>query len=223
MLVVSYGGSIIAPENIDTEFIKEVAECFKSVEDRIYIVVGGGEVARKYIGKGREMNANESLLDEIGILATRMNAYLLISALGKEAYPKVAETINEAITAEHRFVVMGGTIPGHTTDAVAALLAERLNSKKLLLATSVDGVYTGDPKSDRNAKKVKELKANELVSIVAKNSARAGAKSVVDLLGARIIERSSMECWVFDGKNLEDLRRALRGERDNFSGSIVLG
>lgn len=221
MLVVSYGGSIIAPEEIDVEFIDGVASCLENTEDSVCVVVGGGEVARKYIEKGRELGANESLLDEIGILATRMNAYLLLSALGNDAYPRVADTINEAITATSRFVVMGGTVPGHTTDAVAALLAERLGSKKLILATSVDGVYTSDPKIDRNAKKIKELKASELVAIVAKNSAKAGAKSVMDLLGARIIERSGMECWIFDGRNLEDFRRALRGEREGFSGSII--
>jgi len=221
MLVVSYGGSIIAPEEIDVEFIDGVASCLENTEDSVCVVVGGGEVARKYIEKGRELGANESLLDEIGILATRMNAYLLLSALGNDAYPRVADTINEAITATSRFVVMGGTVPGHTTDAVAALLAERLGSKKLILATSVDGVYTSDPKIDRNAKKIKELKASELVAIVAKNSAKAGAKSVMDLLGARIIERSGMECWIFDGRNLEDFRRALMGDREGFSGSII--
>jgi uridylate kinase len=221
MLVVSYGGSIIAPEDIDAGFIERIAECLMDTKEEAYIVVGGGEIARKYIEKGRELGANESLLDEIGILATRMNAYLLLCALGNDAYPRVAETINEAITAEGRRVVMGGTVPGHTTDAVAALLAERLDSKKLILATSVDGVYTSDPKLDKNAKKIKELKASELVAIVTKNSAKAGSKSVVDLLGARVIERSGMECWIFDGRNLEGFKRALEGERKGFCGSIV--
>jgi len=221
MVVVSYGGSILAPEAIDTEFIKRVAECLRSVKERAYVVVGGGEIARKYIEKGRALEANESLLDEMGILATRMNAYLLVCALGEGVYPKVAETINEAIVARENFVVMGGTVPGHTTDAVAALLAEKLGSKKLLLATSVDGVYTSDPRTNRDAEKIEELKASDLVRIVAKNSAEAGAKSVMDLLGARIIERSKMECWVFDGRNLEDFKRALKGDKEGFTGSIV--
>jgi uridylate kinase len=221
MLVISYGGSILAPEEIDTGFISRVAELLKSAEGSVYVVVGGGEIAREYIERGRELGANESLLDEIGILATRMNAYLLLSALGNEVYPRVAESIDEAITAKQRIVVMGGTVPGHTTDAVAALLAERLGSKKLLLATSVDGVYTSDPKRDATAKKIRKLSAGELVGIVAKNSAVAGAKSVMDLLGARVIERSSMECWIFDGRNLEDLKNALRGNEKDFSGSII--
>jgi uridylate kinase len=43
----------------------------------------------------------------------------------------------------------------------------------------------------------------------------------MDLLGARVIERSSMECWIFDGRNTEDLKNALRGNEKNFSGSII--
>jgi len=147
MLVISYGGSILAPEEIDTGFISRVAELLKKAEGSVYVVVGGGEIAREYIERGRELGANESLLDEIGILATRMNAYLLLSALGSEAYPRVAESIDEAITAKQRIVVMGGTVPGHTTDAVAALLAERLGSKNSCLQLQ----WTGSIPATRSA------------------------------------------------------------------------
>jgi len=54
---------------------------------------------------------------------------------------------------------------------------------------------------------MRKLSAGELVGIVAKNSAVAGSKSVMDLLGARVVERSSMECWIFDGRNTEDLKK----------------
>jgi len=68
---------------------------------------------------------------------------------------------------------------------------------------------------------MRKLSAGELVGIVAKNSAVAGSKSVMDLLGARVVERSSMECWIFDGRNTEDLKNALRGNEKDFSGSII--
>ena len=79
--VISYGGSILAPENIDTSFIKKVAKILSEKREKIFIVVGGGAVARNYIARARELNVNESLLDEIGILATRINGYLLLCAL----------------------------------------------------------------------------------------------------------------------------------------------
>jgi len=68
---------------------------------------------------------------------------------------------------------------------------------------------------------MRKLSAGELVGIVAKNSAVAGSKSVMDLLGARVVERSSMECWIFDGRNTEDLKNALIGNEKDFSGSII--
>ena len=116
---------------------------------------------------------------------------------------------------------MGGTVPGHTTDAVSALLAERIGTQKLLIATSVDGVYTADPKKDSKAKKVDLLTPGQLVDIVIKNSAGAGSTSVIDLVASRIIERSGMECWIFDGRDLEDLKKGLENKREGFNGTIV--
>ena len=53
-----------------------------------------------------------------------------------------------------RIVVMGGVAVGQTTDAVAALLAEYVRADRLIVATSVDGVYTADPEKDPDAKKL---------------------------------------------------------------------
>ena len=220
-IVISYGGSIIAPEKINPEFIEKLTSVIPSGGEKTYLVVGGGEIARKYICLGRELGANESLLDEMGILATRMNAYLLLSAIGKDVYPRVAGSIDEAMISNNMVTLMGGTIPGHTTDAVAAILAERIGADRLLIATSVDGIYTSDPRIDEGAKKLDRLGPEEAVRISLKNSAAAGSKSVIDLLAARIIERSSMECWVFDGRDVKELENAIRGDIKHFGGSVI--
>jgi Uridylate kinase len=52
---------------------------------------------------------------------------------------------------------MGGTEPGHTTDTVAMLLAERIGANVMINATSVDGVYTADPRKDSSARKLENL------------------------------------------------------------------
>jgi uridylate kinase, putative len=222
--VISYGGSIIAPEKIDISFIKKVVRILSEKKEKMFVVVGGGVIARNYIARARELKGNEYLLDEIGILATRINAHLLLCALNDlnvDVYPKIAETIDEAITAKNGMVVMGGTVPGHTTDAVSALLAERADARKLLIATSVEGVYTADPKKDNKARKIDLLTPEQLIGIVMKNRSIAGSISVIDLLASRIIERSNIECWIFDGRNLEDLKRGLENKREGFNGTIV--
>ncbi|MDI6917999.1 MAG: UMP kinase, partial [Thermoplasmatales archaeon] len=115
---------------------------------------------------------------------------------------------------------MGGTHPGHTTDAVTAMLAERIKADRLIIATNVDYVYTADPKKNRDARALKKLTADELIKITSVTSSRAGSKSVIDPLGAKIIARSKIKTFVINGKNLTSLKNVM--ENKNFVGSVIL-
>ncbi len=224
-LVISIGGSILLPEDEDVSRLVSLAELLKKHSDErdLYLVVGGGKIARRYIDWGRELGADEAALDELGIESSRLNARLLIGALKKKVYPVPAEDFAEAISAGNHYdmVTMGGTHPGHTTDAVAAMLAERLGSERLINATSVDGVYTSDPNKNEDAEKVEELTHEELIEIVSESERGAGPNVVFDPLAAKVIERADIDAYILDGFDLEALGKAIRNEA--FKGSIVEG
>ncbi len=140
-VVISLGGSIVSRPSLDVQFIRDLSSVLRDLPvDRVGIVVGGGALAREYIGALRPAGVNENVLDEIGIHATRMNA-LAIASLLDGAPTEIPENINDAakLLRQERYVVMGGTEPGHTTDTVSALLAERIGSRVMINATSVDG------------------------------------------------------------------------------------
>ena len=210
-VVLSLGGSVFSGE---TGKIREFAKAIETIsqENQVFVVVGGGKLAREYIQRARELGATETFCDYVGIAATRMNAILLISALPSAA-KKVPEDFMEAeeLSKLYKVVVMGGTFPGHTTDATAALLAEFVKADMLINATNVDGVYSADPKADPNAVKYDKLSPQQLVEIVSKNSAKAGTNVVIDLLAAKIIERSRIKTYVILGTP-ENILRAVRGE-----------
>ena len=129
-VVVSLGGSILVPGEKDSEHISAIAGLMRSLckELHLVLVCGGGKVARYYISTGKELGASREQQDELGIEITRMNARLLQLALGKEAFGSIPRTVEEAVREARRgkMLVMGGTVPGHTTDAVSALVAEAL-------------------------------------------------------------------------------------------------
>jgi uridylate kinase len=222
-IVLSIGGSILTPDGNEIDYISKLAAILKKfgTDNKLYIVVGGGPLARKYISIARNLSGSEIALDDIGIAATRMNAQLLITALGDEVYPRPALTFHEANvqSKQYKFVVMGGTHPGHTTDAVAIMLGEFVGVDKFINVTSVDGVYNADPKKDPNATKFEKLSADELIKIVMQSAAEAGAHIVIDPLAARVIKRSGIITNVLDGHNLEALENALLGKP--FNGTII--
>jgi len=222
-VVLSLGGSVLVKEEADTSYIRRLSKILMGVSAnyRLYIVTGGGKIARYYIRAGRDLGADESSLDEMGIEVTRLNARLLITALGDKASHVPPRNYDEAVNAgkTHSIVVMGGVSPGITTDAVSALLAERVKAKRLVNATSVDGAYTADPKKDPTATRILKMTHAELISLVASTPASAGPNAVFDTVGAKVLERSKIELAIVDGTDLANLRDALEGKR--FNGTIV--
>jgi uridylate kinase len=221
-VVLSLGGSVLVRDEGDTSYIRKLAKILIGVSARhkLYIVTGGGKIARYYIKTGRDLGADESFLDELGIEVTRLNARLLITALGDHSCHAPPKNYDEALHAgrTHSIVVMGGVSPGITTDAVSALLAERVKAKRLVNATSVDGAYTADPKKDPEAKRIPTMTHSELISLVG-HSTGAGPNNVFDPVGARVLQRSKISLAIVDGNDMVNLRDALEGKK--FKGTLV--
>jgi len=183
-----------------------------SEKHTLFVVVGGGRIAREYIGVARELGADETYCDYMGIEITRLNAMLL--ALAVKNSPKIIpEDFKSALelSLNHAVVLMGGTFPGHTTDATAALLAEFVGADLLLNATSVDGVYSDDPKKSKDAKRFDKLSFEELIEIVSRGEVAAGSSNVIDLLASKIIQRSRIRTVIFLGTP-ENILRAAEGD-----------
>ena len=202
-VVVSIGGSVLAPD-LDSDRVAAYAEAIERVVAagcEVGVVVGGGGVAREYIETARSLGANEVELDRLGIGTTRLNARLLIAALGDRANLSPSTEYDEAAAALRRgeVSVMGGVTPGQTTDAVAAAFAESVDADLLVYATSADGVYDADPNADPDATQYGELSPAELVDIVLPMSRDAGASAPVDLLAAKLIDRAGLRSIVLDG------------------------
>jgi len=223
-VVVSIGGSVLAPD-LDTDRVAGHADALAELDaagHQIGAVTGGGTVAREYIGAARELGANEMELDHVGIAATRLNARLLIAALGEQAAPEPVETYEEGRNALRRgdLPVLGGTVAGQTTDAVSAAFAEYVDADLLVYATSVPGVFSADPDVDPEATRYEELDVGDLVDVIAGIEMNAGSNAPVDLLAAKLIQRSGIRAIVLDGSDPERIVRAVTD--DDHDGTEIL-
>ncbi len=220
--VVALGGSVLNVRNPDR--IREAADLISEALEsglKTCVVVGGGPVAREYINVARDLGAPETALDELGITVTRLNAALLNLALGRPG-TDVPETPSEAAETVRRegVAVCGGTHPGHTTDAVGAMIAELLQAP-LIIVTNVDGIYDRDP-SEPGARKFREISARELERLAFEADLEAGGSFVVDPVATKIIRRGRVTTHVLSWDDFKSagIRGTLRGRHD---GTIVRG
>ena len=206
-LVISLGGSVFTDNPLRIGFIQKLAATVTQLREKfqIGIVVGGGTLARSYISALRPENVNDNVLDEIGIYATRMNALSFISFLDN-VNTKIPTTVNDAaeMISLYGCVVMGGTEPGHTTDTVAALLAERIGAGILINGTSVDGVYDSDPAKNKAATKYAALSYEEAIKKSIVSSVGAGPSVFMDLTSLVIAKRSSIKIYVIRGDDIKE-------------------
>jgi uridylate kinase len=214
-VVLSLGGSLVNPGTPDSQYVASLAKLLRSHKCKFGIVVGGGKLARQWADAARKKGASEFEADEAAIEATKKNAQFVIDTIKKDCNRVVCNTFEQAReqSKKHRMVVMGGTIPGITTDSDAVLLAECLKAKRILNLSNIDGIYDDNPVRNHNAKKFSKMSYGQLIDLAGKNDLRkAGTHFVFDFLACKLIARSRIEAHFVHGRNLLDVRRAIDGK-----------
>ena len=215
-VVLRIGGSVVASP-IDTELMGKYAELLKTLKKQrheIAAVVGGGKLAREFISMAKNLGLDVKAQDEIAISVSRLFAQLFLTKLGDSGCEKVAVTLDEA--AEYlrkgRIIVMGGLKPGITTDAVAALVAERINADLLVKGTDQDGVFDKDPRKHKDALKLDHLFLDDLCKILELSKHEAGMHQIIDPVAIEVLKRKRTKLIVVNGFNPENVLAAVNGE-----------
>jgi uridylate kinase len=214
--VIALGGSVLNPDQPAgiRDLGTRLARISKDID--LYIVTGGGKTARTYIQAGRALGADEPTLDKLGIVATRLNAWLLKVILG-DTRP-IPASVDEGAQMTPP-VVMGGTVPGHSTDAVGARLARSLGAERFIIATDVDGIYTADPRHNPQATRYGRMTIAQLEAMCPDGWDAAGTSTVVDGIACRIIAQERIPTFVLNGTQLDSLENAIYGRE--FIGTVV--
>lgn len=226
-VVVAFGGSVVAPPELDVAALRALGAHLEqwAAHRQLFVVIGGGAPARRYIRAARELGVAEDDLDRIGIMATRLNAQLVDSLVRGEKGRQVPTTTAEAAAradAGTRIVVMGGTTAGHSTDQVAAELAVAAGAARLVVATNVDGVYTADPKVDATAQRLERLDYARLLDIIGDPTWKAaGSPGVIDGPASLLVARHAMPTMVVHGGDLDNVGAAVAGR--DFRGTVISG
>lgn len=205
---------------MDDGVIRSLAAQIREVRGlgvEVCLVVGGGNIFRG--AKEASKGLDRSVADQVGMLATVMNALYLQNALEKlgiEArvlsglsIPEVCEDYIYRRALRHLqknrvLIFAAGTgCPYFTTDTGAALRASEMKCDALLKATQVDGVYDADPRQNAGAVKYNELSYDEVIS---------KGLGVMDLTAVSLAKDNRIPIVVFAQKGENALLNAVTGQ-----------
>ncbi|MGC8623529.1 MAG: UMP kinase [Candidatus Micrarchaeia archaeon] len=225
-IVISLGGSVVSiAEGINVPYIKEFGKVIEeqvAKGNKFVIVTGGGYMNKLLVDSLRNDIESMSTLDDIGIDVTRINAKV-VSALLKsklDVYPVVVKDL-DSIKAASRVsdvVILGGLMPGITTDTVSVAACEAVGGKLLINVSSVAYVYDRNP-SEPGAKKFTSMSYDQLIDLAGKYDQRNPRTNFVfDVIASKLARRSKIELRFVD-KSISSLKKALNGQRHD--GTIV--
>ncbi len=221
-MIVSLGGSIIIPKDIDTGFLKRFKELvldFTSKGNRVVIVAGGGHTARKYVEAARDISSPEDEdLDWIGIAATKINGELVRSIFGDSAHKEVIVNPTEKISSDKSIIVGCGWRPHCSSDMDAVLLAENLGIKAVINLSNIEYVYDKDPKKHPDAVPLKEISWDKMISIVGTEWIPS-ANVPFDPKATQKAKELGLRVILAKGTDLENFRNIL--EDKDFKGTVI--
>lgn len=222
--VLSLGGSLIIPDEIDKEFLLQFRNFvlkWTRAGERFFIVAGGGKTARKYQTAAKELGVKDkNTLDQIGIYATFCNAELLRSLFGKTAFSEIITDYAKKIRTDSKIIIASGWKPGCSTDFDAVYAACAIKAKRVINLSNIDCLYDKDPKAFSDAKPIETVTFSDLLKITGKVWT-PGANTPFDPKASMLAQKNGIEVIIANGKNLNNLDDILNG--NPFIGTAAKG
>ena len=223
-ILLKLSGESLAGESkqgINTQRLAQYAEQVKNIAQKgvqIGIVIGGGNIFRGLSGAQKGFDRVKG--DQMGMLATVINALALASALESIGQPvRVLTSIRmepigdfyspakaQRLLEKGNVVILaGGTgAPYFTTDTGSSLRALEIKADVMLKGTRVDGIYTADPEKDPTATKFTKISYDEVIS--------RGLK-VMDVTATAMAKENGLPIYVFNMDQYGNLEKVINGEQ----------
>ena len=223
VVVISLGGSLIVPEDIDITFLRKFREILKKhqKEYKFVVVCGGGSIARKYIAALKQAGIKEKFQSFSGIAVTRINARFLTYLFNKDANEGIPHDMKHvrSLLTKNEIVFCGALryAQNQTSDSTSAQLAHYLKTNFVNL-TNVYGLYNKNPQKYKNAKLIPKISWQKFYKMANKTKFQPGQHFVLDQTAARIILKHKIKTYII-GKDLKQLENMLQGKK--FRGTII--
>lgn len=212
--VIKIGGSLAFDESGPRiGYLKKFQPIFaelKKKKHQVIVTIGGGKFIRRYLQNVKGQISKEQI-EWIFVDLLKANARLLSYLFGLEPIFDL-DKVNKNTSG-----VISGIMPGRSTDANAAICAEKIGADLFVKLTNVEGIFNKDPKKYKNAKLIKNLSFKDIGKIKEKKTSPANY-GILDPLALSIISRRKIRTVVMNGDNPKNLTQVLQGK---FFGTVI--
>ena len=206
-IVMSVGGSLIVPDQIDTTFLSNlhtfITEQTTTHGRRFIIIAGGGRTARRYQDAAFTVaGLDDEDLDWIGIHSTRLNGHLLRTIFKGLAYHVMITNPDEVadVPDDAKLIIAAGYRPGGSTDLRAIQIARNIGARKLINLSNIDYVYTADPKTNPNATPIETITWPDFRAMIPAEW-DPGLSAPFDPIAAKEAEAEDIEVAIINGNH----------------------
>ena len=221
IVVISLGGSIIVPDEINIEFLKgfkKLINDFVEKGNKAIIVCGGGKTCRKYQNAaGKISNLRNDDLDWMGIHTTRLNAQLVKTLFLGDVHEVVIHNPDEKVNFKEKVLIAAGWKPGWSTDYDTVRLAHNFNVKTVINMSDISYVYDKEPKNNHDARPIKNISWKNFRKMVG-DKWDPGLNVPFDPIAAKEGEKLGIKVIV-TGTDLTNLKKCLEGKE--FEGTVI--
>ena len=217
--VLSLGGSIIAPDKVDTTFLAQFHEALKAYLDedrsrRVILVCGGGAPARVYQSALRAVRPDSSpeSQDWLGIRATHLNGALVCAVFSDYVEDElVTDPGAQEIAFQGQVLVAAGWKPGFSTDTDAVHLALRFGATTVVNLSNIAKIYTDDPRTNPDASPLDAIGWDDFQKMVG-TEWTPGRNTPFDPIASAMAREHGMTVVCADGRNIPNTMAILRGQ-----------
>ncbi|UER67735.1 UMP kinase [Borrelia sp. BU AG58] len=225
--IISLGGGVINPDKINIEYIKNLRNLiFKWIKEdnrrKIILITGGGKTAREYQDSYKKINPEfeNDDLDEIGILATKLNAIFISKSMKPVCIDAIVSDPSKDFHFKGNILVASGWKPGFSTDYIAVKFAEKFKSNEIINLTNINQIHDKDPKKFKDAKGLSKITWGELQDIVG-NDWEPGSNLPFDPIATKLALNLGLKAYVLNGLDIKNLEKVFN-KNDDFLGTIIV-
>lgn len=223
LFIISLGGSLIVPKQIDAKFLKAFRSLIISQikkGSRFIISPGGGKTCRHYQKALKKIvRPSAADLDWIGLYTNNFHAKLLRLIFKDFAEANIADDPNKKFPFRKPILIgSGGWKPGRSSDDFSVRLAKIYQATTVINLSNIDFVYDKDPRKFKGAKKIKSISWKDFFKIIG-TKWRPGKNVPFDPVAGKFAQKHQLKVIITNGKNLTNLKNILNNKA--FQGTMI--